>query len=94
MSERAQSTNIAYKERTRTKMKSDARVLAAAAVFGITVVAGSGGTAQVHPAAPVTEASLENPDPADWLNWRRTRDGWGYSPLDQIRTTNANELQL
>ena len=26
---------------------------------------------------------LQNPDPADWLNWRRTLDGWGYSPLDQ-----------
>ena len=31
---------------------------------------------------PVTDAMLENPDPADWLNWRRTLDGWGYSPLD------------
>ena len=37
---------------------------------------------------------LENPDPADWLNWRRTLDGWGYSPLNQINTENVHQLQL
>ena len=34
------------------------------------------------------------PDPADWLNWRRTLDGWGYSPLDQIDRGNVHRLQL
>jgi alcohol dehydrogenase (cytochrome c) len=43
---------------------------------------------------PVTSAMLLNPDPADWLHWRRTLDGWGYSPLNQINTTNVNQLQL
>ena len=43
---------------------------------------------------PVTDAMLQNPDPADWLNWRRTLDGWGYSPLDQIDTENVHQLQL
>ena len=42
--------------------------------------------AQVRDFEPVTDAMLENPDPADWLNWRRTLDGWGHSPLDQITT--------
>ena len=28
---------------------------------------------------PVTDAMLQNPAPADWLMWRRTLDGWGYS---------------
>ena len=37
---------------------------------------------------------LQNPDPADWLNWRRTLDGWGYSPLDDITTDNVHRLQL
>ncbi len=37
---------------------------------------------------------LQSPDPADWLNWRRTLDGWGYSTLDQINTNNAHQLQL
>ena len=43
---------------------------------------------------PVTDAMLEDPDPADWLHWRRTLDGWGYSPLDQIDRENAHTLQL
>ena len=29
---------------------------------------------------PVTDAVLQNPAPEDWLMWRRTLDGWGYSP--------------
>ena len=44
------------------------------------------------PFEPVTDAMLENPRPADWLNWRRTLDGWGYSPLDQITTDNVHRL--
>ena len=43
---------------------------------------------------PVTDAMLQDPDPADWLNWRRTLDGWGHSPLDQITTDNVDQLQL
>ena len=33
---------------------------------------------------PVTQGMLNDPDPSDWLMWRRTYEGWGYSPLDQI----------
>ena len=43
---------------------------------------------------PVTQAMLNSPDPADWLMWRRTYNGWGYSPLDQINRDNVSELQL
>lgn len=43
---------------------------------------------------PVTEADLQNPPPGDWLSWRRTRDGHGYSPLDQISRDNVGELKL
>ena len=35
-----------------------------------------------HDLAPVTDALLADPPPGDWLSWRRTRDGHGYSPLD------------
>ena len=38
-------------------------------------------TAQEADVSPVTEAMLENPGDGDWLSWRRTLDGWGYSPL-------------
>ncbi len=50
--------------------------------------------AQTRDLAPVTDAMLQNPDPAHWLNWRRTLDGWGYSPLDQIDRENVDQLQL
>jgi alcohol dehydrogenase (cytochrome c) len=43
---------------------------------------------------PVTDAMLQNPAPADWLMWRRTLNGWGYSPLDQINRRNVGELRL
>ncbi len=43
---------------------------------------------------PVTDAMLQDPDPAHWLMWRRTLDGWGYSPLDQVTRDNVDELRL
>ncbi len=43
---------------------------------------------------PVTDAMLADPAPADWLMWRRTLDGWGYSPLYQIDRDNVGELRL
>ena len=33
------------------------------------------------PLTPVTDALLRQPPAADWLNWRRTLDSHGYSPL-------------
>jgi alcohol dehydrogenase (cytochrome c) len=43
---------------------------------------------------PVTDKMLANPDPADWLMWRRTWNSWGYSPLAQINKTNVRQLTL
>ncbi len=43
---------------------------------------------------PVTDAMLRNPPAADWLMWRRTYDGYGYSPLDQINKSNVKDLQV
>jgi alcohol dehydrogenase (cytochrome c) len=37
---------------------------------------------------------LENPDPADWLMWRRTLDSHGFSPLSQITRDNVESLRL
>ena len=50
--------------------------------------------AQIKDFRPVTEAMLRNPAPGDWLNWRRTDNAWGYSPLDQINKQNVHQLQL
>lgn len=47
-----------------------------------------------RPMTPVTDAMLRNPDPKDWLMWRRTLDGWGYSPLNQINKANVSKLRL
>ena len=44
--------------------------------------------------APVTGAMLADPPPEDWLSWRRTRDGHGYSPLDQVTRDNVADLKL
>ncbi|MES2699472.1 MAG: hypothetical protein V4647_07665, partial [Pseudomonadota bacterium] len=44
--------------------------------------------------APVTDAEIQNPDPADWLSWRRTLDSWGHSPLTQINRDNVGGLRL
>ena len=43
---------------------------------------------------PVTDTMLQNPSPADWLMWRRTLDGWGYSPLDQISRKNVDQIRM
>ena len=60
------------------------------------VACGLPAEAQESPAdlVPVTDAMLQNPDPADWLMWRRTLDGWGYSPLDQVDRDNVRELKM
>ena len=43
---------------------------------------------------PVTAALLRDPPAGDWLNFRRTYDGWGYSPLDEISAANVGDLEL
>jgi alcohol dehydrogenase (cytochrome c) len=44
--------------------------------------------------APVTSPMLQEPDPADWLMWRRTLNSWGYSPLRQIDRGNVANLKM
>ncbi len=44
--------------------------------------------------SPISQEELENPSADDWLNWRRTYDSTGYSPLDQITTDNVDDLTL
>ena len=51
-------------------------------------------SAQTSDFQPVTDEVLRNPSDADWLQWRRTYDGWAYSPLDQIDRENVRNLQL
>ena len=74
-------------------MTTNWRYLSFAAVLLI-LVGASGAQAQDRRLTPVTDAMLQDPPSADWLNWRRTLDGWGYSPLDQITTDNVHHIQL
>ena len=43
---------------------------------------------------PITDEVLLDPDPADWIMWRRNYAAWGYSPLDQINRDNVGDLEL
>lgn len=40
----------------------------------------------------ITDERLSNPEAGNWLMYRRTYDGWGYSPLSQVTTRNVDEL--
>jgi alcohol dehydrogenase (cytochrome c) len=85
----------------RVFMKSRARMFAGAILILLTgfvttaTLAGPKGPGyEPQDFKPVTDAALLNPDAADWPNWRRTLDGWGYSPLEQINVDNVHQLQL
>jgi alcohol dehydrogenase (cytochrome c) len=43
---------------------------------------------------PVEQQSIDRPSDDDWLSWRRTSDGQGFSPLTQINKKNVRSLRL
>jgi len=63
---------------------------------GVVVAQPSGDTSRLGAvaAAPVTDAMLRDPDPADWLMYSRTYDAQRYSPLSQINKSNVGSLAL
>ena len=63
------------------------------AFASLVVVSGMAVARQPDVYRPVTDARLRSPAPDDWLMYRRTYDGWGYSPLDQITTDNVASLR-
>src|SRR6266446_9908458 len=75
---------------------------AAALVLIVATISAEQPQAQ-QPAAPtpailenykaVTVDRLKKPDDGEWPMVRRTYDGWGYSPLEQINTKNVEKLQ-
>lgn len=68
--------------------------LPAAAAMGLTLCFSAGIQAQSNQGFPrVTDAMLENPSDGDWPMWRRTLNGWGYSPLDEINQRNVDALE-
>ena len=41
----------------------------------------------------ITDDRLINPEESNWLSYRGTLDGWGYSGLDEINENNIDELE-
>jgi alcohol dehydrogenase (cytochrome c) len=72
-----------------------AKVISATAVAGVIAVTLSAAQQSTvfQNYRPVDEARLKKPDDGEWLMIRRTYDGWGYSPLDQITPANVSRLQ-
>jgi alcohol dehydrogenase (cytochrome c) len=80
-----------------------AKILTRLVLTGLPVVLAAIGTAGAQQAAKpdplstltaVGDQTLRNPPPGDWVMWRRTYDGWGYSPLDQINKDNVKNLRV
>ena len=44
--------------------------------------------------AAVTAERLKKPEDGNWFHFRRTYDGWGFSPLGEINAKNVGRLQL
>jgi alcohol dehydrogenase (cytochrome c) len=50
--------------------------------------------ADISAYSAVTDDRLLNPEPENWLMFRRTYDGQGYSPLDEINADNVGNLRF
>ena len=60
--------------------------------LGMLMIAGAVGAAYGADYTPVTDARLANPEPQNWLMTRGNYQGWSYSPLAQINTSNVKNL--
>jgi alcohol dehydrogenase (cytochrome c) len=65
--------------------------VAAALLVGLGTVASRAG--EVTNYSPVTQQRLENPEPGNWLLYRQSYDGHGFSPLKQITAENVKALE-
>jgi alcohol dehydrogenase (cytochrome c) len=70
--------------------KSLGVVLAASLLCGTCLSAAKAG--EVKDYTPVTQQRLDNPEPGNWLLYRRTYDDHGFSPLKQINANNVKDL--
>src|SRR5260370_28854224 len=75
------------RKRMRTRQWIWAGLAAASALWPVIAAAGEIGNYN-----PVTAERLTNPEPGNWMLYRRTYDGQRYSPLDKINTTNVKNL--
>lgn len=69
-------------------------LLSAARAAPQTSIIAPRGPSRLDHLTEVTATSLQSPPSADWLMWRRTYDGFGFSPLQQINRRNAKDLRM
>ncbi len=79
---------------TKTRQLLSLLAVAASSVSLLAVQAGVAQDSPIDDPTPVTDEMLNNPPDGDWLMWRRTYNGWGYSPLDEINKDNVGDLEL
>jgi alcohol dehydrogenase (cytochrome c) len=60
-----------------------------AAIIAMPMPAAAG---EIKNYSAVNQQRLANPEPGNWMLYRRTYDGHGYSPLDKINSANVREL--
>lgn len=75
-------------------MNTPMKTLAAAVLAVCALAVQAQAPSELGPYAPVTDARLANPEAANWLQYRGTYNGWGYSPLDKINAGNVGKLKL
>lgn len=62
--------------------------------IAVCITAGAADATAPRPYTSVTSARLAAPEDHNWLQYRRTYDSWGYSPLDAINRDNVGELEV
>jgi alcohol dehydrogenase (cytochrome c) len=67
--------------------------IAAGFVAATTVVTANVAATEPDAWVSITEERLLDPEPGDWLSYRRTYDVTGFSPLRQINRRNIGELR-
>jgi alcohol dehydrogenase (cytochrome c) len=61
---------------------------------GVTLPPGPSRANPIDRFTSVTQNVLDAPPDGDWLNWRRTNDAHGFSPLKQITKNNVGDLRV
>ncbi len=78
---------------TRGERMSGKSKLARAAAGVLTLVVGAA-AAQPHDWEPISAERLLEPEPGDWMGYRRTYDVTAFSPLTAINRDNVRDLRL
>ena len=69
-------------------------LFAAAGLLASTAAVAAPAATDVPAYSAVTPERLASPEDHNWLQYRRTYDSWGYSPLDAINRDNVGDLEV